>query len=108
MEGRKIVSAGAKVGHVEVGKGRAPMVGAEPGVAVQMTVPKGYSGGYRAVMRSRAPLPAPVARGTPVADLIVTPDGLPSQTTPLIAAADVGRGGWLARLRTGFYRLTGW
>ncbi|WP_374396152.1 D-alanyl-D-alanine carboxypeptidase family protein [Sphingopyxis sp.] len=107
-EGRKIVSAGAKVGHVEVGKGRAPMVEAEPGAAVQVTVPKGYSGGYRAVMRSRAPLPAPVARGTPVADLIVTPDGLPPQTTPLIAAADVGRGGWLARLRTGFYRLTGW
>lgn len=107
-EGRKIVSAGAKVGDVEVGKGRAPMVGAEPGVAVQMTLPKGYSGGYRAVIRSRAPLPAPVARGTPVADLIVTPDGLPPQTTPLIAAADVGRGGWLSRLRTGFYRLTGW
>ena len=72
-----------------------------------MTVPKGYEGGYRAVMRSQAPIAAPVMRGTPVADLIVTPDGLPPQTTPLIADADVAGGGWWARARTGFYRLTG-
>ncbi len=59
-------------------------------------------------MRSNVPLTAPVTRGTPVADLIVTPDGLPPQTTPLLAAADVGEGaGWWARARTGLYRLTG-
>jgi D-alanyl-D-alanine carboxypeptidase (penicillin-binding protein 5/6) len=73
-----------------------------------MTVPKGYSGGYRAVMRAEAPLVAPIARGTPVAELIVAPDGLPPQKTPLLAAADVPEGGWWSRARTGLYRLTGW
>lgn len=106
-EGRELVPAGASLGRVDVGKGRKPVVATETGIAVQMTVPKGYTGGYRAVMRSKAPLAAPVTRGTPVAHLIVTPEGLPPQTTPLLAAADVGVGGWSARARTGFYRLTG-
>lgn len=106
-EGRELVPAGASVGRLDVGKGAKPAVATETGMAVRMTVPKGYAGGYRVVMRSHAPLSAPVTRGTPVADLIVTPDGLPPQTTPLLAAADVGEGGWWARARTGFYRLTG-
>ncbi|MGH6697532.1 D-alanyl-D-alanine carboxypeptidase family protein [Sphingopyxis sp.] len=106
-EGREIVPAGASLGHVGVRKGAIPAVATRTGIAVRMTVPKGYEGGYRAVMRTQAPIAAPVTRGTPVADLVVTPDGLPPQTTPLIAAADVAEGGWWARARTGFYRLTG-
>lgn len=106
-EGRELVPAGAILGRVDVRKGATPVVAAQVGNAVRMTVPKGYSGGYRAVMRTQSPIAAPVTRGTPVADLVVTPDGLPPQTTPLIAAADVAEGGWWARPRTGFYRLTG-
>ncbi|MGV7120872.1 D-alanyl-D-alanine carboxypeptidase family protein [Sphingopyxis sp. 550A] len=107
-EGRELVPAGAKIGRVDAGQGRAPAVLAEAAIPVRMTVPRGYTGGYSAVMRSRSPVPAPVARGTRVADLVVTPDGLPPQVTPLLAANDVGAGGFGARLRTGFYRLTGW
>lgn len=106
-EGREIVPAGASLGRIDVRKGKIPAVATEAGIAVRMTVPKGYSGGYRAVMRTRSPIAAPLTRGTPVADLVVTPDGLPPQTTPLIAAADVAEGGWWSRARTGFYRLTG-
>ena len=106
-EGRELIPAGASLGRVDVRKGAVPAVATEAGMAVRMTVPKGYSGSYRAVMRTRTPLAAPFTRGTPVADLVVTPDGLPPQTTPLIAAANVDSGGWWARARTGFYRLTG-
>jgi D-alanyl-D-alanine carboxypeptidase (penicillin-binding protein 5/6) len=106
-EGRELVPAGASLGRVDVRKGAVPAVATEAGLAVRMTVPKGYSGSYRAVMRTRTPLAAPFTRGTPVADLVVTPDGLPPQTTPLIASANVDSGGWWARARTGFYRLTG-
>lgn len=106
-EGRELVPAGASLGPIDVGKGAAPTVATETGIAVRMTVPKGYTGGYRATMRAKSPLNAPVVRGTPIADLIVTPDGLPPQTTPLLAAVDVREGGWWTRARTGFYRLTG-
>lgn len=107
-EGREIASAGAAVGRLAVERGRAPAVAAEAAIPVRMTVPRGYQGGFRATMRATAPLTAPVARGDRIAELVVAPDGLPPQTTPLLAAADVGRGGWWARMRTGLYRLTGW
>jgi D-alanyl-D-alanine carboxypeptidase (penicillin-binding protein 5/6) len=106
-EGRELVPAGASLGRVDVGKGEVPTVATETGIAVRMTVPKGYQGGYRAVMRSHAPLAAPVTRGTPIADLVVTPDGLPPQTTPLLAASDVDKGDLWSRARVGFYRMTG-
>ncbi|MGQ2931825.1 MAG: D-alanyl-D-alanine carboxypeptidase family protein, partial [Sphingopyxis sp.] len=106
-EGREIVPAGTKVGQIDVGQGAKPMLAAEAAIPVRMTVPAGYRGGYRATVRSRSPLAAPIARGTRVADLVVTPDGLPPQITPLLAATDVGEGGWLDRARTGFYRITG-
>jgi D-alanyl-D-alanine carboxypeptidase (penicillin-binding protein 5/6) len=107
-EGREIVPAGAKVGRLDVGQGSAPAVAAEAAIPVRMTVPRGYAGGFRATMRAQAPLAAPVARGSRIAELVVAPDGLPPQVTPLLAANDVGKGGWLDRARTGFYRLTGW
>ena len=107
-EGRELVPAGTKVGQVEIQQGARPSVTAETDIAVRMTVPKGYAGGYRAAMQSRSPQTAPIERGTPIARLIVTPDGLPPQTTPLLAAKDVARadGAW-TRLRSGFYRLAG-
>jgi D-alanyl-D-alanine carboxypeptidase (penicillin-binding protein 5/6) len=107
-EGRELVPAGASLGPIDIGRGARPVVATETGIPVRMTVPKGYAGGYSAVMRSRAPLSAPVVRGTPIADLVITPDGLPPQTTPLLAAADVGESrGWWSRARAGLYRLTG-
>lgn len=107
-EGRELVPAGKRIGKIEVERGAKPIIEAEADIAVRMTVPKGYTGGYRAIMRTRSPIAAPIARGTPIADLIVRPDGLPPQTTPLLAANDVGAdSGWSARLRAGVYRLTG-
>ena len=107
-EDRHGLVAEERPGGVELHIGEAFAVLAEAAIPVRMTVPRGYTGGYSAVMRSRSPVSAPIARGTRVADLIVTPDGLPPQVTPLLAANDVGAGGFGARLRTGFYRLTGW
>lgn len=107
-EGRELVPAGTKVGNIGVDKGNAPAVAAQAGIAVRMTVPRGHGGGYSAVMRSNSPLQAPVERGTPIAELVVIPDGLPPQSTPLLAASDVDTGGLWGRFRAGFYRLTGW
>lgn len=107
-EGRELIAAGTEVGALDVGKGASPTVAATPAIPVRMTVPKGYSGSYRATMRARTPLAAPIERGTKIADLVITPDGLPPQVTPLLAANDVATGGWWDRARTGFYRLTGW
>ncbi len=107
-EGREIVPAGAKVGRLDIGQGDKPFVDAEAAIPVRVTVPKGFRGGFRATMRARAPLDAPIASGSRIAELVVAPDGLPPQVTPLLAANDVAMGGWFDRARTGLYRLTGW
>ena len=39
-----------------------------------------------------------IGKGARIAELIVTPDGLPPQATPLLAANDVGKGGGWDRL----------
>jgi len=108
-EGREIVPEHATVGRLDVGEGERPTVAAEAALPVRMTVPKGFTGGYRAAMRARVPIAAPVARNARIAELVVTPDGLPPQVTPLLAANAVAHSdGWWDRARTGFYRLTGW
>jgi len=61
-EGREVVPAGAKVGQIDVGQGAKPTLAAEAAIPVRMTVPAGYRGGYRATVRSRSPLAAPIAR----------------------------------------------
>lgn len=106
-EGREIAPAHAKVGSLDVGEGAAPTVAAEAAIPVRMTVPRGFQGRFHAAMRARTPLGAPIAKGARVAELVVAPDGLPPQVTPLLAANDVEKGDWWDRVRTGFYRLTG-
>ncbi|MBL0767511.1 D-alanyl-D-alanine carboxypeptidase [Sphingopyxis sp. DHUNG17] len=107
-EGRLVAPAGKVVGHLDVNGGTAPMVAVETPLPIRVTVPKGFSGGYRAVMRGRAPQSAPVGRRVKVADLVVTPTGLPPQITPLVATSGVEATDSLwSRSRTGLYRLTG-
>ncbi len=107
-QGRDLVPAGREVGQVDVNDGSAPAVGAETGRKVRITIPKGHSGRYRAVMQTQSPLATPIAAGAPIAELVVTPEGLPPQKTPLIAANSVAKGNWWDRTQTGFQRLTGW
>lgn len=95
------------VGTLDVTGGDAPVVAARTTRRVFMTLPKHHAGHFRSIIRYRGPLRAPVKSGSVVADLVVMPDGLPPQTTPLVAANDVAEGNWFDRARTGFYRLTG-
>ena len=48
----------------------------------------------------QSPVPAPVTKGDPMGELIVRPEGLEEMRVPLIAASDVGRGGFAVRVRT--------
>ena len=107
-ERRDLAPAGAHVGRIDVRQGRAPVVEVQTALPIRITIPKGHSGSYRAIMSADAPLSAPLAKGTPIAELIVTPDGLPPQKSALLAADTVNEGGWWDRTRTGFHRLTGW
>ena len=43
---------------------------------------------------------APIAKGDHIADLIVTIPGMQDKHIPLVASDDVGRGGFIPRIRT--------
>jgi D-alanyl-D-alanine carboxypeptidase (penicillin-binding protein 5/6) len=48
----------------------------------------------------RGPIPAPIKKGDVLAQLIISPDGLPEQSIPLLAAQDVATGGIFERVLT--------
>lgn len=106
-EGRVIAKAGSPMITMDVNKGSSPTVVATNTLDLRITVPRGHSGRYHAVIQGETPVTAPFMKGAPLAKFIVTPAGLPSQETPLVSANSVERGGALSQARTGFYRMTG-
>ncbi len=104
---QSVLAPKTTIGTVDVTGGDAPVVPVRTTRRVTITLPKHHDGHFRSIIRYRGPIHAPIRSGSVVADLVVIPDGLPPQTTPLVAANDVAEGGWFDRARTGFFRLTG-
>ena len=65
----------------------------------------GAAAQYTLSVRYKTPLTAPIAKGEEVASLIVRAPGQPIARLPLVAGADIARGGMLDRLRNGFAAL---
>lgn len=104
-DAKPLLAGGTRLGEAQVQGGTAETV---PLVAPRdffMTLPKG--GAARPSMRIvyNGPLVAPIAKGTPVAELEVRADGAPPALLPLAAGEDVGKGGMVDRVRIGFARL---
>lgn len=100
-------AAGVTVGTVQVQNGKQSQMAVETSAPLAVTLPRGHSGHFRAQIRYAGPVTAPIEARTPVAALVITPDGLPPQSTPLVSAQNVAQGGWWDRVRDGAYRVTG-
>ena len=53
------------------------------------------------------PVKAPIKAGAHIADLIVESQGMPTQTLPLMAEADVAEAGFFRRIRLGVTGMFG-
>ena len=53
------------------------------------------------------PVEAPISKGDPLAELVFTPEGLPEVRLPLVADADVARGGFVSLITTAAMVLVG-
>ena len=80
--------------------GDAPTVGLVTKEDVRALVPVASNGKVAGEIVYQSPVRVPVKKGDPLAELIVKPDGLEEMRVPLLAAADVGRGGFKVRLST--------
>jgi len=96
---RDLFKAGSTVTDAEVWLGDAPSVGLTIPRDLVITVPRGNSQMLEVKVVYDGPLPAPITKGTEVAKVIVTAKDLEPIEVPLYAANDVGRLGFVGRLK---------
>ncbi|RYE02444.1 MAG: D-alanyl-D-alanine carboxypeptidase [Sphingomonadales bacterium] len=104
---RPIVGKGKPVGDVEVQGGSASTVAAIAPRDLSATVPAGTSPEMQGRIVYQGPVKAPIKAGDHIADLIIDSPGMPQQTLPLVAAADVGEAGFFRRAWLGLWSIFG-
>ncbi|MGF1659030.1 MAG: D-alanyl-D-alanine carboxypeptidase family protein [Rubrimonas sp.] len=93
-----LYAAGQPIVDAQVWVGDAPSVGLAPVSDVVVTTPFAQSDAVSARIVYDGPVPAPIAAGDVIAQLIVEAPEMPPVAYPLAATADVGPGGLLARV----------
>ncbi|OYU17673.1 MAG: D-alanyl-D-alanine carboxypeptidase [Rhodobacteraceae bacterium PARR1] len=102
---KTVAKSGERVAVADVWMGAEKSVGLVPAADVRLLVPAQVQEGMTAEVIYTGPLTAPIAKGQQVAELIVHVPDLPDARVPLVAEADVPRGGFGTRLSTAAVRL---
>ncbi|MGQ0567090.1 MAG: D-alanyl-D-alanine carboxypeptidase family protein [Gemmobacter sp.] len=95
---KTLAREGTRVAEAEVYMGAAATVGLVPASDVTALLPAQVQDAVTAEVVYNGPLIAPIKAGTAVAELIVHVPGMPDLRFPLLAEADVPKGGFLTRL----------
>jgi D-alanyl-D-alanine carboxypeptidase (penicillin-binding protein 5/6) len=96
---RSLFAAGEVVTDAEVWLGDAGSVNLVIPRDVMVTVPRAASQALEVKVVYEGPIPAPIAKGTEVAKVVIKGKDLEPIEVPLQAAADVGRLGYVGRLK---------
>ncbi|MDZ4311281.1 MAG: D-alanyl-D-alanine carboxypeptidase family protein [Cypionkella sp.] len=102
---KTVVKAGAQVAQAAVFMGEADTIGLVPAEDVKLLIPALAQDGLQAQVVYTGPLEAPIAKGTEVAQLVITVPGLPEHRVGLLAETDVPKGGFMKRLTTAALKL---
>jgi len=97
---KTVVKAGEEVARAPVWMGEAQSVGLTPAEDIETLLPVLGGDQVAAQVVYTGPVRAPVAAGDQLAELVLTPEGLPETRVPLVAAEAVAQGGFVTRLRT--------
>ncbi|MEI4197692.1 D-alanyl-D-alanine carboxypeptidase family protein [Roseovarius sp. E0-M6] len=97
---RTVVEGGTEVARADVWMGNADSVSLVSEKDVTTLMPTMSAGPLTAEVVYNGPLEAPISKGDKLAELVFAPEGLPETRVPLVAAADVARGGFVNRLKT--------
>ncbi|MFN3642108.1 MAG: D-alanyl-D-alanine carboxypeptidase family protein [Gemmobacter sp.] len=101
-----VAAAGQRLAEAEVWLGAAPTVGLVAAREARVLVPALVQDGVRTRIVYTGPVPAPIAQGSVLAEMIVTVPDLPDTRIPLVAEADVPRAGVVGRMMTAARVLT--
>lgn len=97
---RTLASGGQRIATAQVWEGAAPEIGLVPKDEISILLPVLADTKVSAEVIYTGPVQAPIAEGTPLAHLLVQPEGLPEQRFELVAERDVAHGGFLATVST--------
>ncbi|MEM6375833.1 MAG: D-alanyl-D-alanine carboxypeptidase family protein [Pseudomonadota bacterium] len=96
----EIATAGEELGRAEIWMGSAPTVGLTPAEDIVTMVPTLSAGPLAAEIVYTGPIEAPIQAGQEVAELLISPEGMPEMRVALLATEAVARGGFMVRLKT--------
>ncbi|NDV49636.1 MULTISPECIES: D-alanyl-D-alanine carboxypeptidase family protein [unclassified Salipiger] len=95
---RKLVEKGKEVARAQVFLGNTETVGLVARDDIEMLIPVTPGTELGAEVVYTGPLKAPITAGQQLAELIITPEGLPEHRVPLFAAEDVPSSGFVKRM----------
>ena len=97
---RTLATSGQRLAVADVWEGAEPQVGLVPSEDVNVLLPVLSAAALSAEVVYTGPIQAPIAAGTPLAELVLQPEGLPEVRIELVAETDVAHGGFLAKVST--------
>ena len=97
---RTLAKQGQRITAASVWEGGEPTVGLVPAKDISILLPVISNKSVTAEVVYTGPIHAPIIAGTPLAELVLQPEGLPKQRFVLVAENDVVHGGFLAKIST--------
>lgn len=97
---KEVAEAGTRIASADVWMGELPTVGLTVAEDFSLLVPILNQGEIEAEVVYDGPIEAPITAGQQVGELVITLDELPEKRIPLVAEADIARGGFATRMRT--------
>ncbi|ROT98564.1 D-alanyl-D-alanine carboxypeptidase family protein [Histidinibacterium lentulum] len=104
---RRIAPAGSRIAEADIWMGAAPRVGLTVPDDLTLLVSAIGTASLDAEVIYTGPVEAPIAAGQEIAELVIRREGLPEVRRPLVAEAEVPRGGFSQRMRTAAVVLLG-
>ena len=97
---RKVASAGEVIAEADVWRGDQMKVGLVPETDVSLLLPALSSDQVEAEIVHQGPIHAPITKGQPLGEMILTREGMDTVRVPLVADRDVPLGGFTTRVLT--------
>ncbi len=102
---RPLAKKGERIAMADVWMGETPTVGLVPETDISVLLPVLAGNEVPAEVVYSGPLQTPITAGQKLAELVLSPEGLPETRIPLVAENDVADGGFMARLSTAAMKL---
>ncbi|MFT6023932.1 MAG: D-alanyl-D-alanine carboxypeptidase (penicillin-binding protein 5/6) [Ascidiaceihabitans sp.] len=102
---RPLAKKGERIAMADVWMGEMPTVGLVPETDISVLLPVLAGNEVPAEVVYSGPLQTPITAGQKLAELVLSPEGLPETRIPLVAENDVADGGFMARLSTAAMKL---